>query len=160
MHMEIQNWIAPKSSPNSISRGMREWKLEDRKHFLSPKGPPAALTYKPAATSWSLPVHPAGPAEGLLFIWEWGVPWTVTLEVREEQWLKNVGPFQKVACKWMQTNMQINQPRLGSFGWEAETSSASKLASHPFCPSPWDSLSSLVCCSEHSSVPEPQDCGL
>lgn len=49
-------------------RGVREWKLEDRKHFLPPKGPTAALTCKPAATSWSLPVHPAGPAEGLLFI--------------------------------------------------------------------------------------------
>lgn len=80
--------------------------------------------------------------------------------MREEQRLKNVGPFQKVACKLMQSNMQINQPRLGSFGWEVETSPPSMLASHPFCPSPQDSQSSLVCCSEHSSVPEPQDCGL
>lgn len=47
---------------------MREWKLEDRKHFLPPKGPPAALTCRPAATSWSLPVPPAGSAEDLLLI--------------------------------------------------------------------------------------------
>ena len=37
MHMEIQNWIAPKSSPNSISRGMREWKEVSAEHPLQAK---------------------------------------------------------------------------------------------------------------------------